>query len=463
MTHQTVNEWGRVDVGEKGFSRPQADALLAAARAHPSGGREGTAILSDHHRHLTARQTVGVLAGRGCSLEILPKVDPEAPDENAVTVRSRLVHMLDVALGLELSAGAAAEMARQSETLLDILIRLFADRLLAEARRGLPRRYDRIEDDLPTLRGRLNVVRQFTTNAVRPDRLACQFDTLTSDTPLLQIMKACVVFLSAHAKSMDTQRKLAELRFLLSDVSDVPARDLPWKLVGIDRTNRRWKTLFDLARLFLRRDWQATHHDPRRTEGVTLLFPMNDLFESYVAALLRRALSPLDLQVVAQGGLRHCLGDWSVDAECRGQVFQTKPDILIRRRGEIVGVVDTKWKRLSADPLDRKHGVSQQDVYQLMAYARLYRCERLMLLYPAAPSQQSGVQKSFGIDGGRERLDIATIDIVAGRDPTVADLQLLALGMLSDRSSGCGPKHMVHDNGSPKADRRQYNVVREGS
>ena len=35
MTHRTVHEWGRVAVGDVGFTRGQADALLAAARAHP--------------------------------------------------------------------------------------------------------------------------------------------------------------------------------------------------------------------------------------------------------------------------------------------------------------------------------------------------------------------------------------------------------------------------------------------
>jgi 5-methylcytosine-specific restriction enzyme subunit McrC len=253
---------------------------------------------------------------------------------------------------------------------------------------------------------------------------------------MLQIMKACVVFLSPHARSMETQRKLAELRFLFSEVTDVPLRTLPWKLVRIDRTNRSWKTLFDLARLFLRREWQATHHAFQGPEGVTLLFPMNDLFEAYIAALLRRALTPLGLEVVAQGGLRYCLGDWSFDAECQGRVFQTKPDILIRRSGVIVGVLDTKWKKLAADPLDRKHGVGQQDVYQLMAYARLYQCERLMLLYPAAPGQPSGLRKEFGIHAGRERLDIATVDVAAGNDATVAQLRSLAQRVLKQHQVG---------------------------
>ena len=153
MTHLSVREWGRVPVGEDGFTRDQANILLAAARAHLCGGSEGTSILTDHHRHLTAKQVVGVLAGTDCSLEILPKVDPERPDEDASSVRRRLIDMLDVAVGLDLSAGAPTELDRQRETLLDILIRLFASRLLDEVRRGLPRLYRQLDEDLPALRG----------------------------------------------------------------------------------------------------------------------------------------------------------------------------------------------------------------------------------------------------------------------------------------------------------------------
>src|SRR3546814_9328733 len=98
--------------------------------------------------------------------------------------------MLDIALGLDISLSSTADMARQNVTLLDILIRAFGDKLLAEVRRGLPRRYQQCEDDLPCLRGRIDVVRQFTVNAVRPDRLACRFDQLDANTPLMPIMAA---------------------------------------------------------------------------------------------------------------------------------------------------------------------------------------------------------------------------------------------------------------------------------
>jgi 5-methylcytosine-specific restriction enzyme subunit McrC len=426
MAHLSVPEWGRVAVGDGGFTRVQANALLAAAQDHPGGGSEGTEILVDHQRHLTACQMVGVLAARGCSLEILPKIDPTAPDEDVPTVRAQFVRMLDVALGLEMFVGQPATMARQDETLLDIFIRLFADRLLVEVRRGLPRNYSARKDDLSVLHGRLDVIRQFTAHAVRPDRLACRFDALEADTPLMTIMKACVISLTRHSRRLDTQRKLTELRYNLAEIPAVEVRSLQWDQVRIDRTNRRWRCLIQLAALFLRREWQATHHDAADVEGITLLFPMNDLFEAYVAAQIRRALAGSDLRVIEQGGMRYCLGEWHEDEVCRAHLFQTKPDIILREQGGITrAILDTKWKKLSDDPLDRRHGVGQSDVYQMMAYARIYKCDGLMLLYPSLPGHGSAVRRVFGIGEGRERLIVATID-VASQSTITIDLAKLA-------------------------------------
>jgi 5-methylcytosine-specific restriction enzyme subunit McrC len=436
MTHLTVLEWGRVDVGEGGFSRREADQLLAAARSHPLGATsEGANILIDHNRWLRSQQVVGVLAGEGCSLEILPKIDQLGEDKSPAGLaglRHRLVQMLDVALGLEMNLGREAAMARQNETLLDILIRAFADQLANEVRRGLPRQYIQCEEDLSTLRGRLDVTRQFTKLAVRPDRLACRFDALSPDTALLQVMKACVVFLSRQARRADTVHRLSELRAALADTSDVQPHRLPWDKIAIDRSNRRWRSLLALARLFLRRDWQATHraNDPRDLAGMTLLFPMNDLFEAYVAALLRKALTPEGYEVVSQGGLRHCLNELAPDGTLGGPLFRTKPDCMVRRDGRTVLVIDTKWKRLTSAGSDPKRGVSQADVYQMMAYARLYETERLMLFYPHhAGLDRQGALARHRINGAGadDRLTIASIDVAADPLATISSLKALAL------------------------------------
>ncbi|RYC47903.1 McrC family protein [Pectobacterium zantedeschiae] len=416
MMHLTVHEWGGVCVGTENsiapphaFTRTQANALLAAARMHPLANQHGTNILIDRHSKMIARQMVGVIAAPGCSLEILPKIDNERIESDD-TIRRRLIRMLDVALGLKLGNGQAATMARQAENLLDILIRLFSERLLAEVQRGLPCTYLAQEDDLPALRGRLNIKRQFTTHAVRPERLACRYDVLSVDTPLLRIMKACVALLRHYARAADTLRRLNELRSLLVDVSDVPLSHLPWSQARIDRTNHRWETLYNLARLLLKRDWQATHHDSQAQHGITLLFPMNDLFEAYIAALTRRAVRDTEWTVRAQAGRLYCLSE---DGKEGKQRFQTRPDLIIERDHKTVMIIDTKWKRIVRHPEDTKNGVSQADVYQMMAYSRLYYCPQVMLLYPHhAGLGAQPMNVGYRILAGEERLQVASVDLI---------------------------------------------------
>nr|WP_080664108.1 hypothetical protein [Bradyrhizobium elkanii] len=248
-------------------------------------------------------------------------------------------------------------------------------------------------------------------------RLACRFDELSADTALAQIMRACVVFLSRLARTQETHRRRFELRILMGEVSDAPLGRLPWASVKIDRSNRRWRTLYDLSRLLLVRDWQATHYDAESSrKGFSLLFPMNELFEATIAAALRKALSTYDIDVVTQGGFRYCLGEWLPNSPCSGNLFRTRPDVIIRSRGKVVVVVDTKWKCLRDDADESKRGISQSDVYQLMAYAQLYNCDRLLMLYPHhAGLSTAGVQANYGIAvPGKlrsDQLQIATVDV----------------------------------------------------
>jgi len=248
-------------------------------------------------------------------------------------------------------------------------------------------------------------------------------------------MRACVVFLSGRARLQETQRRLAELRMLMDGVRDVPIGSLPWQRVRVDRSSRRWMTLLQLARLFLARDWEATHHDAQHhRDGVSLLFPMHDLFEAIVAKAFRQALAPLGLEVVSQCGFLNCLGPWVEHGLCTGTLFRTKPDIIIRAGGRTVAVLDTKWKCLKTVAEDRKRGIVQGDIYQLMAYSQLYECNRLMLLYPRhAGLPDKGLLKDYGVavPGSRPpaRLQVATIDVANDLAAMVATIRPLILGL----------------------------------
>ncbi|RSV29451.1 restriction endonuclease [Sphingomonas sp. ABOLH] len=406
MIRRTILEWETIRYGEAGNEMPMAaaDRIAAVAAASPLAGRGGGGVLEHGRKGLRARGVVGVIAAQGCALEILPKIDVAGGSDAETTgnIRQRLVHMLAVALDLKIDAGQVTALNWQRETLLEILIRLFSEKLIDAVRQGLPRRYVEEADDLPTLRGRLNVTRQFTALAVEPSRLACRFDALTPDIALNRIMKAAVTRLSRIARTTDNQRRLRELAFAYADIADVPVSALRWDQVTLDRTNARWRELYNLARLLLGQRFQTT--SVGGGDGFSLLFEMNTLFEEYVARMLKRALADTDLRVVSQGGRLYCL-----ETDDRRGLFQTRPDILIKSDSKVVQIIDTKWKRI----VDLRQGASQADVYQMMSYGHLYACDRLLLLYPhhVAVGRDEGIQESYSVAQSVRRLGFATLNV----------------------------------------------------
>lgn len=415
MPAYTVLEWKALPHGDtEGCIPPGFAGRLAELAKTFSFAGGGGGVIEDRRRELRARGVVGVLALPECSLEILPKIDVGQPDgspEQNAAIRRRLVHMLAVALDLKIEPGRVTELDWQQETLLEILIRLFCEKLTDAIRRGMPRRYVGHEDDLAALRGSLNVSRQFTRHAVNPSRLACRYDELSEDVALNRIMKAAVLHLSKVSQSSRNRQRLRELGFVYADIADLPASALRWGDVVIDRTNRAWSDLLGLAQLLLRNRYQTTSRGVG--QGTALLFEMNALFEEYVGRLVARALAATDFRVTRQGGGKHCL----ISIEDGRKAFQTKPDILICQEGRVSHVIDTKWKLISSQIDDPKRGVSQGDVYQMMAYAQLYKAPRLTLLYPHhGTADKEGIQARFRILGHETAIETMTLDVADGRD-----------------------------------------------
>ena len=402
---KTVREWNHLRIGGSGIPEAAAGRLHALAERETGQLRVPQPVLTRTSRpSLRAGQVVGILTVPGACVEILPKIGGEKED----AVRRALTHMLAVAWGFPIADSEPALLLTQSDNLLEVLVRVFAERLLAAARRGLPHRYLLREDDLPLLRGKLDIHRQFMRHAVRPDLLACRFDELSVDTPLNRVLKASVIRLASATRSSSNARRLSELaaRFEFVGTSSDPLRES----VRLDRTNTAFHRLHRLARMFLSGEWHTTTSG--RNEGFALLFPMNDLFETFVGRTMKTALKQSSVE------LQHT-GHHALVGEHRG-LFGMQPDIVVD--GDIV--VDTKWKFLV--PGQSTLGVSQPDVYQMLAYQRAYKAKRLVLVYPCqAGFEAPGIHRRWSVDGTTIPFEIATVDIA--KPKSVGDTLIKAI------------------------------------
>jgi 5-methylcytosine-specific restriction enzyme subunit McrC len=333
---------------------------------------------------LVAQQYVGVFQLGPHTVEVLPKIDGD--------VRRNLVAMLAVALDLDISEGDVARVATQNHGILEILIRLFCDKLFAQVHRGLVRRYEGREENLSVLRGKLGVVEQVRLNAANPERLFCRFDEFQEDNPLNQILKAAIRLLLKVSRELKNQRQLAELLLVLEGASNCPRASLPWHRVVFDRMSNRYKPCFKLAELFLRKT--PPDVSGGGVQGFSLFFDMNVLFENYIGRMAIRAFRPLGYQVTLQGPKENL----AIDETLNRAAFALQPDVVGRLNSQVAWILDTKWKSLAKkdrwNPLstEKKDAVAQSDFYQMYAYANRYDCPDVVLLYPH--------YKELGLDAG---------------------------------------------------------------
>ena len=97
------------------------------------------------------------------------------------------------------------------------------------------------------------------------------------------------------------------------------------------------------------------------TASRALLFPMESVYESYVAKQMKKVMSPEGWEVSSQDK------GYYLFMEPRRQ-FALRPDIVMKR-GERTVILDTKWKSL-VDNERVNYGISQADMYQMYAYSK---------------------------------------------------------------------------------------------
>lgn len=340
-------------------------------------------------------QYVGAVVVAGRTIELLPKIEQTDGECQSPTVRQNLLKMLLVAYDLDGATPGKAALEHSEDGWLDILMRLFARALADQLRRGLVRRYRPEADDLPTVRGRLQIEEQLRRNLIHRERSACEFDEFDEDHALNQVFRVAIRRMLRLASNNVTQQALRELLPAFEGVSDVDPTGDWLARVTLDRTSDRFGLCLGMARLFLQGTTTGLYAGERNS--FALLFDMNELFEKYVARTLRRQLRGSGFEVSIQDVRFHLVRD----AQTRQRLFRLKPDIVVRYGEAVCCVIDTKWKRLL--PEERKLGIAQGDLYQMLAYAEGYASAALLLLYPWDPAggAHESVRKQLVFEGGR--------------------------------------------------------------
>lgn len=381
----TIKEYEELTgLAEAGLSDLKDFAL--ANQTDKQGNYRPVLVLKNNR--LRAQNYVGIIQTRkGTVLEILPKVDFADGTERTQEIFLKMLRDWRGLKSAQFNETGINAMRRFN--MLEVFVHLFLTNLVLLTQRGLARHYQRVEDNLPCLRGRILFPQHIRENLVNRARFYVGYDEFTADRPANRLIHSAIHKLIGFARQPKNQQLLHQLRICFADIPQSTRLESDWQRHRVDRSMQHYDAVMQWVGLFLFNDGLTTF--PGKHVNQALLFPMEEVFEDFVTSCFRRHQQKFSVRAQAP---KKSL------AEIDGKpAFEMKPDITLmprdKAKGEATFILDTKWKRINENDNDSKHGISQADVYQLFAYGKKYGCRHVALVYPKTDRFQEPLWYTF--------------------------------------------------------------------
>ena len=330
----------------------------------------------------------GVVSFGNVRLEILPKFlrksyrplqPPESVRERRV-ILSNLLEMLKHT-GMLKVKDVNLTCLGENDDFFEVFVYVFAKNLLNLLKSKVDACYVRRKEELKFVRGRIDVRKYVSSPNLH--RIPCEFYERIADTPVNRTLKYVCYLLSRITRSEENYRLLRQIIAILDPVTLTPVSIDFVRGIEFNRLNSEFRPFIRFCESFLSSNSLSLWGGG--IEFFSIIFPMEKLFEEFMAAVISRLLKGAKLHIQKSAGY----------LVTEPRAFRLVPDIVVEKDGEIC-VIDTKYKLLR--PEERRYGISQQDLYRIYAYCKVLKARKAILLYPEEPNGEK-IEKNLTLRG----------------------------------------------------------------
>lgn len=318
---------------------------------------------------ITAKNYVGVITMTdGTSIEILPKVY-SSDTYTYEKAKKLLIDMLKTLKDTTYKSFQTTNVSAEKMNIFEIFIRMYIDEIFFIVKRGLKCNYETVQSNENVYKGKILFSKQIKHNFIHKEKSYVEYDVFNVNRAENKLIKATLQYLYKTSSSIKNKNDIKTLLHSFTEVEASLNYQSDFSKVVSDRNMKDYTFAMLWSKVFL--SGKSFTSFSGSEIAVALLFPMETLFESYIAVQLKRLLNNSDYTVSAQDKTHHLFENPTK--------FLMKPDIVIKNDSNVF-VMDTKWKLLSEAKAN--YGISQADMYQMYAYQKKYNAQNVTLLYP---------------------------------------------------------------------------------
>lgn len=290
----------------------------------------------------------------------------------------------------------------------NMLAAILAKGIGLQLKQGLYREYISRQEELPVMRGKINMTGTIKNNLEHKRVLTCDLEELSENNIFNQILKTSVMFLLRNGKVKakykdDLKKKL----YYFSNVDVIDPSEIKWSSNRFQRNNQTYRMLISICQLIIEGMLITTDEGEYRLASFIDEQSMYRLYEKFILEYYIRHYPMLSV--------RSSQIPWSLDDGFGTMLPIMKSDIHLQH-GSTVLIIDAKYYSHTTQVRYNKRSIHSQNLYQIFTYVknRSYQFEEEdntvsgMLLYAKTDEeiQPNNVYQMHG-----NQISVKTLDL----------------------------------------------------
>ncbi|PNW27297.1 McrC family protein [Formosa algae] len=321
---------------------------------------------------LKSNKYVGVIHFEGKTINLLPKIfyqgkDPQKHEVNVIN--KHVLWWLSYCRKLKFPNYVSGLNSEKAD-FFEILIYLFSKYTRELLNSSIYQKYNEVKAELSFVKGRIdfNAYLRDNLSKARNHKISCEFDAFVMDNEFNRCVKFVSKLLLTATKESQSKRYLRDILFILDDVKDVNISSDKMKRMSFNPMFSSFETIRDYCVLFL--DNSVSFNYKNDLKLFAFLLPIEYVFEDFIFGFIDKEID--SVKAKSQNTSTYLTNE---------NKFLLKPDLYLEFDDRKI-IADTKYKIAYTDDNDPKKGISQTDLYQMLAYAVRFKINEIVLYYP---------------------------------------------------------------------------------
>lgn len=281
---------------------------------------------------------------------------------NKKIVIKNIYHMLSYAFRTLTQSIYEDVAVEEFDEIHDLFAAILAKGIGLQLKQGLYREYVSRREELPVVRGKIDMPGTIKNRLAHQRVLTCEFDELSENILLNQILKTTVMLLLKNAKvAAEYKDELKKEMLFFSNIDILEPGSIRWESIRFQRNNQTYRMLVGICQLVIEGMLITTDNGVHHLASFVDEQRMCRLYERFILEYYARHFPFLSVKAARI--------PWSLDDGMGTMLPAMQSDIHLQK-GNTVLIIDAKYYAHTTQVQYDRHTLHSNNLYQIFTYVK---------------------------------------------------------------------------------------------